>query len=276
MLGALSPPTSLQGEEIPATGSPMGAEEAAATQPGEDTGDLVLHRVTENVYGIAGPLGDRSPENLGNNATFGFVVTEQGVVLVDPGGTYKGAQRIHKLILSVTDRPVRFVINTGGQDHRWLGNDYFKKQGARVIASTAAVEDQQTRLNDILFRLGNTAGDEALQGTTPSHADITFDKEYRFSLGRTRFEIHHPGSAHSPGDSFVWLPQQKVMFSGDIVYTARMLGLMSFSNSRSWVEAYEAMAAYKPRHVIPGHGKPTTLAVPDQERPPISLRLASQ
>ena len=244
---------------------PLSPASAEMPDPGENEDALRLYKVTGNVYGIEGSLANRTAGNLGNNATFGFVVTADGVVLVDPGGTYKGAQRIDEVIRSVTDKPVKYVINTGGQDHRWLGNDYFRKQGAKVIASTAAVADQKARLNDILLGLSNAAGDEVLQGTVASYADIVFDKEYTFSLGGTDFEIYHPGNAHSPGDSFVWLPGQKVIFTGDIAYTVRMLSMMSFSSSKSWVESYEAMAAFEPDHVIPGHGKPTTLAVTDKD-----------
>ena len=93
--------------------------------------NLDLYQVTENVYAIVGELGNRTPENLGDNATFGFVITAEGVVLIDPGGTYNGAKAIDAMIKSVTDKPVVTVINTGGQDHRWLGNGYFRQAGAR-------------------------------------------------------------------------------------------------------------------------------------------------
>lgn len=240
-------------------------EAAEITKSGGHEDKLNLYKVTQNIYAIEGPLANRTPENLGNNATFGFIITRDGVVLIDPGGTYKGAQRIHEIINTVTDKPVKYVINTGGQDHRWLGNDYFMRQGAKVIASTEAVTDQKTRLNDILLRLSSTAGDEVLEGTEAIYADITFDKNYKFNLGGTDIEIYHPGNAHSPGDSFVWLPKQKVVFTGDIAYTVRMLSMMSFSISKSWVESYEAMAALKPDHVIPGHGKPTTIDVTNKD-----------
>jgi len=221
---------------------------------------LELINVTKNVYAIVGPLGNRSPDNLGNNATFGFLVTDDGILLVDPGGTYLGAKKIHNLIRSVSDKPVKYVINTGGQDHRWLGNDYFKKQGAKIIASKAAVNDQKTRLKDILFRLANTAGDTAMKNTVESYADITFDEVYKFTLGGNEIEIHHPkGGAHSPGDSFVWLPQYNLIFSGDIIYLDRLLSVMSFSNSKNWLNAFNVLATFKPQYIVPGHGRPATL-----------------
>lgn len=235
------------------------ADQKASFKTAKDDDKLELVKVVEDVYAIVGPLGNRSPENLGNNATFGFVVTSEGIVVIDPGGTYLGAKKIHDVIKSVSSKPVKYVINTGGQDHRWLGNDYFKKQGARVIASKNAVTDQKTRLKDTLFRLANTAGDKALEGTIESYADITFDNEYSFTLGGVTVEIYHAGGAHSPGDSFVRLPQQNVIFSGDVVYLERLLSVMSFSNSKNWVSVFEKLASYNPKYIVPGHGKPSNL-----------------
>jgi len=220
---------------------------------------LQLQKVTDNVYAIIGPLGNRDPQNLGNNATFGFVVTSDGVVLIDSGGTYKGAAEIHALIKTVTDKPVKVVINTGGQDHRWLGNGYFKKQGARLIANSKAVADQKARARDQFFMLGNLVGDAGLKNTEAVYAEETFDDSLTFKFGDTAFELHHAGPAHTPGDSFVWLPEKRVVFTGDIVYVQRMLGVTPVSNSKSWVTTFEAMAALQPKIVVPGHGHVTTL-----------------
>ena len=221
---------------------------------------LLLKKITNNIYAIVGELSNRSPENLGNNATFGVVVTDLGVVLIDSGATFKGAQRIHNIIKSITDKPIVTVINSGGQDHRWLGNSYFKKLGATIIASSEAIKDQKARTQSQFFGLTSLVGEEGLKGTEAVYADTTFETEHSFELGDIRFEVTHAGQAHTPGDSFIWLPKQKVMFTGDIVYVERMLGVGTQSNSKSWIESYEAMAAYKPEYIVPGHGKPTTLA----------------
>lgn len=223
-------------------------------------GNLELQKVSKDIYAIVGELGNRSTENLANNATFGVVVTNQGVVLIDSGGTYLGAQQIDQLIKTITDKPVVKVINSGGQDHRWLGNGYFKAQGAQIIASEDAVNDQKARSQNQFIALGTLLGDEIIQSTDAVYADTTFQSEYDFTLGDTQFEIRHTGPAHTPGDSFIWLPQQKVMFTGDIVYVERMLGVGSQSNSKSWISVFEAMAAYEPEHLVPGHGHATTLA----------------
>lgn len=221
---------------------------------------LTLQKVVEDVYAVVGDLGNRTADNLGNNATFGFVVTTEGVVLIDSGGSYLGAQNIEQLIKTVTDKAVVTVINTGGQDHRWLGNGYFKKLGAQIIASEDAVNDQKARTQDQFFILGNLVGEKGIKGTDAVYADKTFKQKLDFKLGNTLFNIRHSGQAHTPGDSFVWLPQKEVMFTGDIVYVERMLGVGTQSNSKSWISVYQTMAAYNPKHLIPGHGRATNLS----------------
>jgi glyoxylase-like metal-dependent hydrolase (beta-lactamase superfamily II) len=221
---------------------------------------LERHRVVDGVYAIVGELGNRTLANRGNNATFGLIVTSEGVVLIDSGGTYQGAQEIDLLIKDITDQAVVAVINTGGQDHRWLGNDYFKQQGAQIIASEQAVLDQNKRVQDQLISLGNLFDAEFMAQTVPLTADTTFKDYFELELGGVVMQIHHAGPAHTPGDSFVWLPQKGVMFSGDIVYVERMLGVGTQSNSKSWINVFQTMAAYKPAYLVPGHGKPTTLA----------------
>jgi len=217
--------------------------------------------VAEGVYALVGDLSQRSPENLGNNATFGVVVTDEGVVLIDPGAGWKAAAEIDAAIDTFTDQPVRYVINSGGQDHRWIGNSYWQAQGAVVIASEAAVADHKDRGSLQMTGLNALVGAEGLAGTVLSYADVTFDSEYSLSLGGIDLEIMHVGQAHTPGDSFIWMPSTGVVFGGDIVYVERIAGIGDQSHSGSWIGVFEAMAALAPEVVVPGHGHPVPLAV---------------
>ncbi|RLW62740.1 MAG: hypothetical protein B6D73_18640 [gamma proteobacterium symbiont of Stewartia floridana] len=221
---------------------------------------LKTEKLAENVYALIGPLTNRDSENLGNNANFGVIVTDDGVVLIDSGATDKGARMIHAAIKEITDKAVKWVINSGGQDHRWMGNGYFKALGATIIASEKAVADQKARRESQLDRLWSLVGKEGLEGTDYIYADESFSQQKLFKVGNTRIEIHHAGHAHTPGDSYIWLPQHKIVFSGDIVYTDRMLGVGSMSAHKSWIAAFEAMAAKQPEIVVGGHGNPATLA----------------
>jgi len=222
---------------------------------------LEIVPVTENVFAIVGDLSQRSPENLGNNATFGVVVTGEGVALIDAGAGWKAAAAIDAAIDTITDQPVRYVINSGGQDHRWLGNGYWQAQGAVVIASAEAVVDQRARGSMQLSLLAALVGAVGLEGTAPAYADVEFDSTYTLDLGGTVLEIFHEGQAHPPGDSFIWMGSNRVVFAGDIVYVERILGIGDQSHSGSWIEVFDTIAALAPESVVPGHGRPVPLSV---------------
>ncbi len=223
-------------------------------------GQLEIQPVIDNVYALVGTINQRSPENFGDNATFGVIVTPAGVVLVDPGGSWKGAKLIDRTLDQITNQPVKYVIDTGGQDHRWLGNGYWQAQGAVVISSAVAESDRFARLDSELAAMTHFAGDAVLEGTIPAKADITFDASYTLDFGGEHLQIIHPETGgHTPGDSFVWMPDKSVMFTGDIVFYERMLG---FGEDRflNWIAGFETMAAYNPKYVVPGHGHVTDLA----------------
>ncbi|MDF1880722.1 MBL fold metallo-hydrolase [Sulfurimonas sp. MAG313] len=220
---------------------------------------LELIQVNDKVWAIVGPLTGRTAKNLANNASFGFVVTSQGIVLIDSGGSLKGAKEIHRLIKSVSSKAIKFVINTGVQDHRWLGNDYFKKQGAQIIASKKAVKGQGKYFDNQYAKLHYLLKEENIKGTLAYYAQTVFSKHHSFTLGNTSFELYFEGGGHTMGDIFVHLPKEKIIFSGDIVYTQRLLSIGANSNTQEWLNSFETLARLKPDIIIPGHGKPTTL-----------------
>ena len=80
--------------------------------------EVRFERVADNVYAHVGDLSARSVANEGLNANLGLVVTAAGAVLIDSGATFSSARDIHAAVRRVTSQPVRWVINTGGQDHR--------------------------------------------------------------------------------------------------------------------------------------------------------------
>ena len=220
---------------------------------------LEVQKVSENVYALVGETTQRSPTNFGNNSTHGVIITDEGVVLIDSGASYLGAKEIHEVIQTITDKPVKIVINTGGQDHRWLGNDYFAKLGARVIASRKTKQDQKVRADYHLNRLGMLLK-ESLDGTEPVFATETFDKKMKLELGGINLELCHFGAGHTVGDIVIWMPSSKTMFAGDVVFNDRMLGIGPARDAQSWIDVFEKMASFKPDHIVPGHGRVSDLA----------------
>lgn len=96
--------------------------------------------ITENVYSIVSPsLGLPTPENKGWNSNSHFVVTEKGVLLIDTGSSESIGKAIRTAIKTVTDQPVRWVINSHSHADHWLGNAAFNDKGTEIITSNQAL-----------------------------------------------------------------------------------------------------------------------------------------
>ncbi|QCB47993.1 MBL fold metallo-hydrolase [Hydrogenophaga sp. PAMC20947] len=222
--------------------------------------DIHFEPVAPGVYAFIGETGPRTHANEGLNANIGLVVTPEGALLIDSGASYQGAQQIHQAVQRVTQQPIKWVINTGGQDHRWLGNGYFIQQGAQVLAHAAARPGMLARGAGQLASLKPILK-EQLAGTSPTLPTRFLEgPDEVLQLGGVRVEIKHRGGGHTPGDSMVWLPAQKLLFSGDVVYVDRMLGIFPFSNTRHWVESFALVESLQPEAIVPGHGQVSDLA----------------
>jgi glyoxylase-like metal-dependent hydrolase (beta-lactamase superfamily II) len=221
-------------------------------------------KVVANVYAIIGPLGQRSAENDGLNANFGFIVTPKGVILIDSGASLPGAKKIEAAIRKVTEQPVRWVVNTGSQDHRWLGNDYFAGKGAEVIALSRTAATQAEYAAQHMQSLTRFLG-KRMQGTKPLPAPKTLAGDAAtLELGGETLELTYT-NAHFPGDAWVWLPKRGVMFSGDLVYVDRILGVLPWSSVKNGQQAFHALASLKPARIVPGHGRVCDLAQAQRE-----------
>jgi glyoxylase-like metal-dependent hydrolase (beta-lactamase superfamily II) len=221
-------------------------------------------KVVDNVYALIGPLGQRSPENDGLNANSGFIVTPKGVILIDSGASRLGAEKIAAAIGKVTDQPVRWVINTGSQDHRWLGNDYFAGQGAEVMAMQRTAATQAEYAAQHMTSMTRFLG-ERMQGTQPLPAPKTLEGDTAtLELGGEVLMLAYT-DAHFPGDAWVWLPKQSVMFSGDLVFVDRLLGVLPWSSVKNGQKAFQALAALQPAYIVPGHGRVCDLAQAQRE-----------
>lgn len=226
--------------------------------------DATPQKVADGVYAFVGETGPRTATNEGMNATTGFIVTEAGVVVVDSGSSKQVAQKIQAAIRTVTDRPVKLVINTGGQDHRWLGNGHFADQGIPVLAHEKTVADIVERGGMLAESQAALLG-PAFAGTRIQRPTRSFAAGETLSLGGETIELVFAGGGHTPGDILVWLPKNRIVFAGDVVYVDRLLGVLSVSNLRRWLDSFAALEALRPGLIIPGHGAPTSLAKAQRE-----------
>lgn len=211
-------------------------------------------KVAPNVYAFIGETGMRTYENEGMNANAGFIVSKVGVVVVDSGPSYQVAKAMHDAIKKITQQPIKYVINTGGQDHRWLGNGYFKEIGAQIIASRKALPDMEERGAMQLAGLKSELR-EKINGTQIVYPDRLIEQKETLKLDGVEIQILYFHGGHTPGDAVVWLPKSRTLFSGDHIYVDRLLGILPFSNSKDWLASFEEIEKLKPKVIIPGHGK---------------------
>jgi glyoxylase-like metal-dependent hydrolase (beta-lactamase superfamily II) len=223
--------------------------------------ELETKQVTDKVYALVGDIDQRTKENLGLNNTLGCVVTDDGVVLVGSGGYDDAAKLIEAAVKKVTDKPIKQVINTGSQDHHWMGNGYFIEQKIPVMALKKTVDSQEAFKISNLQRLA-TSLEKKPEDFQPVAANDVVDADTKdFSLGGVDFSLRYLGEAHFPGDAVLWLPKEKVLFTGDIVFNDRLLGLLpETSKVKAWLATFNKMAELKPEHVVPGHGYPSDWA----------------
>lgn len=223
-------------------------------------------QVIDNVYVIVGPEEERTHANQALNNNQAFIVADGGVILIDPGASVLGAQAIEKAIRAVTWKPVRWVINTGSQDHRWLGNSHFKAIGADIIALADTVKTQRSFEVQHIERLQRILKDR-YAGTTPVYADTPLTGEQAtLTLGGEMLQLIRT-DAHFPGDALVWIPRLNTVFTGDLVYHDRIMGVHEWSNPVAGLAAFDRMRALSPGYmtVIAGHGEPGDLTKAERD-----------
>ena len=217
--------------------------------------EIVPIAVTPRVYYVQGKPGIASSENEGFNSNAGFVVTDEGVLVVDALGTPPLGAALVRAIRKVTDKPIRRVIVTHYHADHFYGLKPLKDAGAEVWAHQAGREYLEG--GEGRRRLEQRARDlfpwvEPDMPLVP--ADRWLERDEAFTLGGVRFEVSHLGPAHSPEDVIVVLPGEGVIFSGDILFAGR-IPFVGEADSRQWLERIERLLALKPRLMVTGHGQ---------------------
>ena len=215
--------------------------------------------VIPKVWSAIGATAPPTYENTGHNNNLSFIVTGDGVVVVNGGAAAILAEALHDEIKAVTDQPVVLVINENAQGHAMLGNSYWAAQGVDILAHVDAAEEVAAHGDAVLTAMRGYNRDKA-DGTEVAGPTITFEEEYVVEMGDMRIEILHLGPAHSPGDIQVWLPEQKLVIAGDMAFHERMLPIFGDTCTSCWIETWEEK--YEPLgavYVIPGHGHPTNM-----------------
>jgi len=225
-------------------------------------GSALYSAPVEFIPGVYSAIGATAPptyENSGHNNNLSFIITGQGVVVVNGGGAYVLAQALHDEIKQLTDQPVVLVINENGQGHAMLGNSYWVEQDVPIIAHEEAALEFEERGFRILEDMQRLNRDKA-EGTFLQGPTETFSADYTVELGAYRIEVRYLGPSHSAGDVVVWLPNQDLVIAGDMAFHERMLPIFEDTYILDWLETWDnEFEALEATYVIPGHGHPTNM-----------------
>jgi rhodanese-related sulfurtransferase/glyoxylase-like metal-dependent hydrolase (beta-lactamase superfamily II) len=216
----------------------------------------------EVIPGVWSAIGATAPgtyDNSGHNNNLSFIITEGGVVVVNAGDNYLLAQSLHEEIKKRTSQPVKYVVLENGQGHAMLGSNYWKEQGAKIVAHRDIAKYIERNGYEALATMRARARDKAFK-TEFAMPDIIFEDKLDLSLGGWNIQALHLGNAHHHGDTMVWLPEKKLVIAGDTAFHVRMLPIFEDTDTASWIEVWDKFEALGAETVIPGHGGPTDMA----------------
>jgi glyoxylase-like metal-dependent hydrolase (beta-lactamase superfamily II) len=246
-------------EEIIETATPKKAE--AKTSDAFDY-KLEPKKVAENVWCFFGAIEKPTKENAGNMANNCYIKTTEGFLVMDTGPSYQFAKQAYEAMQKIEDLPVKYVVNSHEHDDHWLGNDYYKQKfGATLMGpesiNTNYKEGDKTRMYNVLPK-------NAIEGTHIIDLDKVVKKKETLVLGGEKFDIIPIDvKAHTGDDVFIYMPERKVLFAGDLVMNGRITS-GRHGSVMGQLKALAMMQKLDWKILVPGHGFITDATAMDE------------
>lgn len=224
----------------------------AAAQAGAE---LKTVRVLENIYTIV--HGD----GVDSNTT--FIITGEGVVVVDTRVNPAEAAKVQEIIREHTDKPVIAVINTHYHGDHTFGNEVFRGSHHIIAHENVLKALRGAAGTDHLERM-KSFGIENLDGVTVTPPNVVYRERMELYLGGYHFMLLHPKGGHTDGDTFVYMNELRLVIAGDLVFNKK-IPYMGDAYLDEWIDALQLMEDLDNEIIIPGHGdvggKPIAIAM---------------
>jgi cyclase len=211
-----------------------------------------LTKLADNVYSYVGAK-DASPANS-FAANAGIVIGRDGVLVVDTLISAKEGQRFLADIRKVTDKPIKYVVNTHTHLDHALGNCVFAKLGATVISHEADRKYLADNGAGLLQRAANYGlKPEDMAGTEIAVPTIAFSDQMLIELGGEEVRLIRTAPSHTAGSLVVYLPAEKILFAGDVLFTD-FHPFMADGDFSGWTRTIDRLLTMDIEKVVPGHG----------------------
>lgn len=216
-----------------------------------------LQRISEHVYAYVNAKNASPATSYGANT--GLVVGRDAALVIDTLISAKQADRFLADIRKVTDKPVKYVVNTHHHlDHAW-GNCRFVKRGAVVIGQENALSHIQEDARSLAHPEGYGLNAKDMEGTTLQGPTITFPDSLTIDLGGVTVELRYLGTTHTDDSITAYVPQDKVMFAGDILFS-HYHPFLGEGDLPHWQQVLTELEKTPATKIIPGHGPVSSTA----------------
>lgn len=214
--------------------------------------DQGLTRIADNVYSYVG-VKDAGPGNS-FAANAGIIVGRDGILVVDTLISAKQARKFLADIRKVSSKPIRFVVDTHYHFDHAFGNGELAKAGG-IIISHAADRENLAKKGEVTLKGAKGFGlsDEEMRGTEITLPVLTFTDRMTVYLGDEKVELIRTAPSHTEGSLMVYLPDRKILFTGDILFTD-FHPYLGEGDLEGWIRTLDYMLALDVNTIIPGHG----------------------
>jgi glyoxylase-like metal-dependent hydrolase (beta-lactamase superfamily II) len=218
--------------------------------------DYPAKKIAANTYIIHGPMEYPNEKNLGFMNNPGFVITQTGVVVVDPGSSLYAGKMVLRQIRKITNKPVTHVLNTHVHGDHWLGNQAFAEAfpKAVIMAHPKMIAHAKNGAAKQWVNMMERLTKGATKGTRAVIPGKAVDDAHQFKTGGMTFKIYAPGKAHSGTDIMIHAVEESVVFLGDNVLNGR-IARMDDATFRGSVNACDVAINIAAKNYVPGHGQ---------------------
>lgn len=217
---------------------------------------LKATKVSKNTYVVKGKKEYFSQENGGDIANSSFIVSSQGVILIDTGSSYLYGKQLLKLIRTITDKKIVYVINTHHHPDHFLGNQAFKDSD--IYASSYTKEYITNNANEYILNMVNII-QYAMNETEVHSPNKTLKSKY-ISLGEHKLKVLYL-KGHTKDDIVLYDEYTKTLFASDLVFYNR-LAATPHANIKQWIKTLEFLKTIKYELLVPGHGEVSKAKTP--------------